>query len=210
MLITSRLPVSIFMLCAFAMMGCSSAPAPVLPPEIEVEPTILAIQKLCDTNGDGMIAIDEAPPSPALQSRFEAVDSNGDKKLSAEELGIWLANLTADGAGVMRFGCRVTLDGRPLAGAAVRLDPEPYLADAVVPASGTANDNGQCRLSVDPNDMPEELSRVRGVQPGLYRVRITHGSAAIPAKYNSATTLGVEVSTSTVEPEGVTFALTSR
>jgi hypothetical protein len=38
------------------------------------------------------------------------------------------------------------------------------------------------------------LQRIKAVQQGLYRVEITHDSVTIPDKYNTATTLGLEVS----------------
>jgi hypothetical protein len=100
----------------------------------------------------------------------------------------------------------VTLDGRPLEEAEVKLDPEPFLGDAVKPASGVTRSDGAI-LKIDPALLPEEDRYLRGVQPGLYKVRITHPSQKIPPRYNTATTLGQEIVPGTT---GGTYSLTSR
>jgi hypothetical protein len=42
---------------------------------------------------------------------------------------------------------------------------------------------------------PKNAPHVTGlIRPGLYRVEITHPSIPVPARYNTETTLGAEVS----------------
>lgn len=76
----------------------------------------------------------------------------------------------------------------------------------IQPADGTTSDNGTALLAIDKSNLPADLQNLRGVQQGMYRVEITHPAVAIPAKYNSVTTLGVEVSFETGR-NIVTFAL---
>ena len=110
----------------------------------------------------------------------------------------------------MRVGCRVTLDGKPLADSQIVLEPHPFLSDVLPPAMGNTNANGQSNLSIALDDLPQGLQNVRGVQPGLYVVRITHPQLEVPAQYNTESTIGLEVATDTLGPEGIEFALRSR
>jgi hypothetical protein len=48
------------------------------------------------------------------------------------------------------------------------------------------------------------------IQPGLYRVEITHPTVNVPAKYNSESTLGIEAAIAGQNPAGVTWSLTSK
>jgi len=48
------------------------------------------------------------------------------------------------------------------------------------------------------------------IQPGLYLVEITHPSIAIPAEYNTASTLGLEAGVAGQNPSGVTWELQSK
>jgi hypothetical protein len=63
---------------------------------------------------------------------------------------------------------------------------------------------------MSPDDMPKNAPKMPLVQPGLYSVEITHPSTKIPAKYNTATTLGIEVSSASPGPEGAVWNLTTK
>jgi len=58
-------------------------------------------------------------------------------------------------------------------------------------------------------DRPADAPPRPLVQPGLYRVEITHPSITIPARYNVKTTLGLEVASYTITPAGSVWELTS-
>ena len=65
------------------------------------------------------------------------------------------------------------------------------MGNSISPASGKTNAEGSASLAIDPEDRFK-----KGVNPGLYKVRITKevgGKETIPAKYNKDTELGVEV-----------------
>jgi len=48
------------------------------------------------------------------------------------------------------------------------------------------------------------------VQPGLYSVQITHPTRKVPAKFNTATTLGLEAGVAGQNPNGISWNLTSK
>jgi hypothetical protein len=114
------------------------------------------------------------------------------------------------GVGARPVPFRVDLNGRALAGASVRLIPAPFLGDAVKPASGESGPGGGGSLSMSAEDMPSNAPKMPLVQPGLYNVEITHPTTEVPAKYNSQTTLGIEITSGNPGPEGVVWTLTSK
>ena len=69
-----------------------------------------------------------------------------------------------------------------MGGVNVELDPEPFMLGAIKPAKGLTGSNGIATLRTE--------EATPGVQMGFYRVRITSPSEALPAKYNTETTLG--------------------
>ena len=85
------------------------------------------------------------------------------------------------------------MDGKPLSGAMVTLEPESFLGNAVKPATGVTVD-GTADMSIAEQYRP--APSLWGVYCGLYKVRISKqqgGLEAIPSKYNTETTLGCEV-----------------
>ena len=88
------------------------------------------------------------------------------------------------------------------------MTPEPFLEGAIAPATGEAKRGGNGFLGMAREDLPHNAPNLPLVQPGLYRVEITHPSQQIPPKYNSSTKLGLEVAQDSIMPEGVVWALT--
>jgi hypothetical protein len=174
------------------------------PPEVNADEAAAAAIETYDENADGKLSEAELAKLPALT--LKSADKDGDSHVSAEEIAARIRLWSEGETGIMSFYCTVTLDGRPLEGAEVKLDPEPFLGDAVKPASGITRPDGAI-LKIDPALLPEEDRYLRGVQPGLYKVRITHPSQKIPPRYNTATTLGQEIVPGTT---GGTYTLTSR
>ena len=90
----------------------------------------------------------------------------------------------------MGLSLTITQAGQPLAGAAVTLTPEPCLAGEIKPAAGTTGTTGVAAPKIDGSEFP-------GVSPGMYRVAVSkkdeQGRETLDGKFNSATTLGVEV-----------------
>ena len=101
------------------------------------------------------------------------------------------------GFGRMTVTCRVYRINKkggkgktPLADAEVKLVPEAFLGPGLSTGTGTLDKSGAAMVS-QPSRGGDDPAI--GMCPGYYRVEITKGNE-IPAKYNTATILGVEVS----------------
>jgi len=142
-----------------------------------------------DTDGDGKIAGTELQKAPALMQALENLDTDGDRAVSAGEIKARINHWHDTGLGRMSTICTITKGDKPLEGATVTFEPEKFLGDTYVAATGTSDEHGRVSVSVptgDQNDLP-------GVPPGAYLVRITHPTVEIPARFNTETTLGQEV-----------------
>jgi hypothetical protein len=95
---------------------------------------------------------------------------------------------------LMNWQCQVLVRGQPLDGAKVVFEPEPFMKDIIGSAEGTTEYGGIANMVVVPSDAPAGAPTGRGIQPGLYKVRVTHPQMNIAAKYNSETQLGAEAS----------------
>jgi hypothetical protein len=114
------------------------------------------------------------------------MDQDGDGALSADELRTRFEKFESAGVAVRTPSYVVMYRGRPLAEADVKFVPEPFLEDVIEPAHGTSEADGSV-LPTGP------IEGVIGMRPGYYRVEVTSPHVELPAKFNSATTLGVEV-----------------
>lgn len=190
--------------------GCSGRPGAIRPPNVDADDAAEAAIEQHDRNGDGQLAKDEWSASPVLASIAKRFDTSGDAVLDAGEISNGLAAWQLSGIGVRSVPFTVTLDGRPLGGAIVRLIPADFFDGAIKPATGQASPTGGGLLGMAPEDMPPNAPKMALVQPGLYRVEITHPSKRMPAKYNTETTLGIEISSGNPGPEGAVWRLTSK
>ena len=206
----SRSTVSLMAAAASLFVSCARQPVAVQPAQIDATAAADRLLEAHDTDGNGSLSAEEASACQGLAQHFDRYDTDANGAVSPAEISARIEKWKAAGVGVMRVGCRVTLNDRPLANANVLLEPYPLLGESLQRARGTTNAYGQCSLSVAAEDLPPELQRVRGVQPGLYLVRITHPETSVPAKYNTQTTLGLEVASDTISPAGVELPLTSR
>lgn len=188
--------------------GCSRRPSRVHPPGIDASAAgRLAIEQY-DTDGDGLIGGAELDKAPSLKAAMKNLDTNTDKKVSAEEITARIQKWQDEKVGKMSLSCTVTYGGRPLEGATVRFVPEKFLGDEIQTAEGKTEATGFADLSVPPD--PNEPN-IRGVQCGLFRVEISKkvgGKETIPARYNTQTIFGQEVSNDGAGiQEGIKFNL---
>lgn len=197
--------VSFMTLClaALAIVGCSGRPGRLLPPGIPAEAGQEAVSKY-DANGNSAIDGDELAKIPALKASLKLVDVNGDGQVSAEEINERIEAWKKSQLAITRVVANVRRDGRPLSGATVTIVPEPFLGPSVKAAKGTTDASGLASLQISKD--PDE----RGVHLGYYRVEVTKagpdGKEQIPARFNSETGLGVEISGDTAGQ--LTFDLT--
>src|SRR5438874_4779771 len=132
-----------------------------------------------DTNKDGFLDAKELERCPALKKSLEAIDTNGDHKISAEELASRIQMFQDSQVALKAVGCHVTLDGKPLQGATITYVPEKFMGSSVRQATGTSDERGAVALFM-------EGERTSGVQPGFYRVQVSKkgpsGQESIPAR----------------------------
>jgi hypothetical protein len=180
-------------LLAILFIGCSSKPGRVTIPKWNPSGFANAILEQLDDNRDSLIDDNELTKAPGLAYGSRFIDKNKDRKLSREELEARFTMYRDRQLGLTTKEFRVTYNSRPLVGAEVRFVPEFFLADVIEPASGTAIVQGTVYPSI--RDQQTPLMRV-----GYYRVEVTSPNVTLPQKFNTATTVGVEVSPFPGEP----------
>jgi hypothetical protein len=180
-----------FIAAAAVLAGCSGKPGRVYPPKYGMDCGAAALA-LYDANRDGAIDGDEFDNVPGLREALKQVDTNGDGRLTAEEIDARVQAWLATRMGEMAVNCEVSLDDKPLVGATLLFEPEPFLGPVVHPASGETDEGGGANVSMAPEHLANP--RYRGVAAGWYKIRVTHPGKSLPAKYNTETKLGCEVS----------------
>lgn len=195
--------------CLVAAAGCSGKPGRVAPPRVDSDAAAATAIGEFDKNGDQQLDAAELVASPPLAHVLSKYDANGDGLLSQAELAAGIRGWAEASMGATLWPFQVTFNGRPLEGAEVKIIPAPFLGDAIQPASGVTAQGGRGALGIALDALPANAPKRPIVQPGLYRVEITHPTTAIPAKYNTATTLGLEVANDTFSPSGSIWALSN-
>lgn len=178
--------------CLLALAGCSWNSGRFAAPKVDPDSAAADAIELYDANADGAISGEELQRCPGMLSKLAAYDANQDGAVDQAEIALRLAELLKHRTGATELDCTVTYRGRPLGGATVLLEPEPYLGDEVKPAEGVTAPSGVARLSIAPEFIPEHLRRLKAVHYGTFKVRITHPSIPLPARYNSQSQLGYE------------------
>jgi len=190
-----------------AATGCSGKPA--RPAGSGVDPQAAGTKAVADfdANHDGALDDEELKKCPGLRSSLQRADTDKDGKLSAEEIAARIQSWLNSGTVVMEAAIAMTLDGQPLAGATVSLDPEPFLGDGFHAAQGSTNKIGQVVFTTSTEfGFP-------GLYLGFYRVRVTKsdgGKELIPAKYNTETELGCEIADDIADRTLIEFHLLSK
>jgi hypothetical protein len=172
--------------------GCSRSPERFKAPKVDATTAAGAAVERYDANGDGLLSKQELAKCPAILGKLSAYDRNGDSSVDKAEIEHQLSQLLKHGTGGTQLSCLVTYKKKPLGGAEVVLEPEPYLGSEVQTARGTTNGSGSAQLAIPAEYLPSHLQRMKAVHYGTFKVRITHPSISIPAKYNTETELGYE------------------
>lgn len=179
--------VSANVVCFVAVvLGCNRHPPTLEPPKWEPEKMSAAAMEQADKNKDGKLNAGEQATLPGLKAGLRDVDADKDRMISAaeltERLRLYQQMQTAFRAKSMIFNYQ----GRPLVGATVKLIPESFLKDVVEPAEGKTDESGMV--------MPEAVGSGFGaVRLGYYRIQVESDTVKLPAKYNTNTSLGIEV-----------------
>jgi hypothetical protein len=144
-----------------------------------------------DKDGDAALSKQELAKCPALLNALGDYDSSKDGKIQAEEIAARLISWQDAKVGITAATFYIKLDGLPLTDAQILLEPEPFLAGAVAPATAVTNSSGLAGPSMAPEHLPEGVRF--GLQSGIYKIKVSHPSRKIPSKYNEQTELGLEV-----------------
>jgi hypothetical protein len=214
-------PANVVRLCAVAglfvslaaLAGCSQRASRISPVDIDASSASSEAIELYDKNGDGALAGDELNAVPGIKKYLDKYDRDSDQHVTRDEIATRIGDWSGQKMALMGRSYVVMLDGRALEGATVTLVPEPYMGDAVKPATGVTAHNGlTTRMSHAEEDLPKSANGrpIPGVKGGTFKIQITHASRKIPAKYNTATELGDEIAYDiNVQDVPITLALTS-
>jgi hypothetical protein len=173
---------AVFMLGFSVCGGCG--PARIQAPAIPADAPQKAIE-MYDIDKNGSIDAGELEKAPGLKAAF-----SGSSKVTAEDIAARIAEWKKAGYGRLSFILTVRHNGKSLSGATVTLVPESFLGAELQPAVGQTDSSGTTVCTVGgsaPDNVP-------GVAQGIYRVQVTKAGENIPAKYNTDTILGLEVS----------------
>ncbi|MEO2045869.1 MAG: EF-hand domain-containing protein [Pirellulales bacterium] len=190
-------PQNLFALSLLALaIGCSGMPGRVVPPGIDPEDAAEQAMEIYDTDGDGFVADSELDNAPGLKAAMKTLDTDGDEKVSEEEVAERIRAWQKTGVGITSINCKVLIKNLPLQGATVTFVPEVFLGDEIKAAVGISGPLGELSPKIPKENRPRPDSPP-GLQLGLYQVRVSKmvkGKETIPAKYNTETTFGQEVS----------------
>ena len=151
-----------------------------------------------DTNNDGKLSGEELDKCPGLKAAAARLDPEG-KGVTAAMIAARINAWQKMKIGRMTAVFIVFHNGKPLAGANVKLVPEAFFNGAMQTATGKTAPTGLVGPSIPTSGKRYDPS---GVPPGFYRIEITKPGLDIPAKYNTATILGVEVAADAPSAQG--------
>ena len=162
--------------------GCGGREGSATKPSINPSAAGRKAIELYDKDGSGTLSEDELAASPGLLAALDRYDKDGDRQISRAEIEERLQSIVATGTGWLTVNCRVLQAGRPLAGANVRFVPDACMENALIPATGTTDTNGQVNPAVADTQLPDEKKGLQVMQPGIYRVEIKHANVKQPHK----------------------------
>jgi hypothetical protein len=163
--------------------------------------------ELLDTNKDGKIAGPELDKAPGLKAALKVMKTDATQGVTGAQISDRFTYWIESKIGSQPVSCVVLRNGQPLVGATVKFVPEIFLIGIIkVTPQGKTDENGIANISLPTTPGPE--ADPPGIGPGMYRVEITKEGENIPAKYNTATELGQEVSLDNPEiPNNIKFDL---
>jgi len=180
---------ALVLLGSVSLCGCTDRPKSVPLPSYAPAATAQRAFAEYDKNKDGALDADELAGCPALKS-FAKNELKG-AKLDVDALQARLIRFQDANVGILAVGLKVLRHGSPLVGARVTFVPENFHGGAIKPATGITDDHGSAQLK-------QEGAEFSGVAPGFYRIQVSLKDAAgqetLPARFNSQTVLGEEVS----------------
>ena len=183
---------SLAFISLIALGGCSRGPAAVHVPDVDPAEASVQAMETYDTDHDGSLSDNELAACPGILLHKQLYDKDGNGSVSQKEVEEQLTELLASKIGVTTLRVQVRMNGRPLAGAHVKIIPEKYLGEDVKVAEGMTNDRGTATMDIRDSNSSASEQGLLGVHYGTYKVEVTHPQVTIPDKFNTQTTLGYE------------------
>jgi hypothetical protein len=175
--------------------GCTGGPSALEPPSVDPDDAAEQAMELYDKDGDGFLAGAELDAAAGVKAAMETIDTDQDGKATADEISARIEAWGKTGTGLTTCDFRVTLEGKPLEGAKVTFDPEPFLGEEFKAAVGQTNANGDVSVTI-PKDQRVPADAPPGLYLGLYKVRFSkmvNGAESLPAKFNTETIIGQQI-----------------
>ena len=128
---TRRHTIGLIVLGIAAAAGCGpNSRKRIVAPAMSPSSAAADAMALYDVNKDGFLDAAELEKCPALKVNLKKYDTNGDGRISADEIVSRLQKFRESNIGLISSGANFTLNGRPLVNATVTLVPEPFLGSA--------------------------------------------------------------------------------
>jgi hypothetical protein len=196
----------------FALIGCNGGgPAVIERPSVDPQQLAAKAIEVHDANKDGALAGQELASVPAIERFLADYDTDGNKQVSKAELTSRFERVFAGGGALSVVACTVTFNGRPLGGAEVVFEPEPFLGEGFKTGRGTTDPQGMTSIAIPDAELPESSRGFGAIYNGLYKVKISHPQMNIPEAYQGENTvLGYEISGITDLGTRATFILDSK
>lgn len=174
--------------------GCSRQPAAITAPAIDPEEAASQALRLYDSDASGAIEGHEFANCPSLAYALDhGADSNGDRKLTTDEIAARIRQWTSGGVNMAYVPLILSYKGRPLPNAFVTLTPEDFLGDGFLVARGITDSAGQANVSHLDDDLPKQNRGLGAIYCGYYRMQVQHPQIKLPDAYTSGDGLGIEV-----------------
>jgi hypothetical protein len=172
--------------CALLSAGCGDKrPPPLSRPPIDAHAGQKALEQ-CGVTAKGYFDKDRLATYPGLKMALADVRRDAHGRLTAEGIDARVQAWKDLGIARLVLPCKIMHGNAPLVGAVVTLVPASFLGPEMKTGSGTTGAGGMAMISVAGLDPP-------GMPPGFYTIQVTKPGESIPARYNTATTLGAEV-----------------
>lgn len=189
--------------------GCGDAPSRLQQQSFSSSSAAAAAIKLYDKDGDSSLSEAELAAIASIANDVAQFDLDNNKAVSQSEIQQRFDKWQEMKVALVPCSFVVKVDGKPLADADVMLEPEEFLSATLKPCAGKTDLSGRVSpAKTTTQDDPD--AGLTGVPPGLYKVKIVHPKLEKLAKYNSETTLGLQVAADNPKLMLLEFDLSSK
>lgn len=192
------------------LIGCDGGPKRVDPIALSGAQIAAEALKQFDKDSSGDLSRQELSELPSVLGVLTQYDKDSNDKVTATEIEERITRWQQLKVGLVNCSFTITLDGKALQKADVELVPEAICGGTLPKCKGKTDDLGRVTLSAvadDPN--AKSIQGLTGVPPGLYKVIIVHPKLSNLTKYNSQTTLGIQVAPDDPELMRLNMALST-